>query len=56
MAKRVTHVVNEDVDPAKFLDGRSDRSIDGIVVANIGHLVDDLTASIQSLQLLLQCR
>ena len=49
MAKCVTHVVDEDVNPAEFLDGRSDGSIDGVVVTNIGHFVDDSTASIRSL-------
>ena len=56
MSKHVTRVVDEDINVSELLHGRSNRSIDGIVVANIGHLVDDLTASIQSLQLLLQCR
>jgi hypothetical protein len=55
MVKYGTHVVDEDINPAEFLDGRSDCSIDGVVVANVGYLVDDLTASIRSLQFLLQC-
>ena len=49
MAKCLTNVVDEDVNPAEFLDGRSDGSIDGVVVTYIGHFVDDSTASIRSL-------
>lgn len=56
MAKYVTHVVDEDVNPSEFLNGRGNCSIDGIVVANIGYFVDDLTTRIRGLQLLLQCR
>ena len=44
------------VNPSEFLNGRGNCSIDGIVVANIGYFVDDLTISVRSLQLLLQCR
>ena len=56
MASHVNHVVDEDTNPSEFLDGRSNRSIDSIVVANIGYFVDDLVTSVGSLQLLLQCR
>jgi len=55
-AKYVTHIVDEYVNPPELLDCGSNCSIDGIVVANIGYSVDDLTTSIGSLQLLLQCR
>lgn len=53
MAKCVTNIVDEDVNPAEFLDGRSDCSIDSIVIANVGHLVNDLAAHIEGLKLLL---
>jgi hypothetical protein len=49
----VTHVVDEDVNPTKFFDRRSNCSIDSIVVANIGYFVDDLTISIRGLQFVL---
>jgi len=52
----VTHIVDEDVYPPEFLDSGSNCSINGIVVANVGYSVDDLTTGIGSLQLLLQCR
>jgi hypothetical protein len=50
-----TYVVDENVDFAEFFNCWCDCSIDGIVVAYVGYLVDDFAACIGSLQFLLQC-
>lgn len=49
-----TYVVDQNVDLAEFLDGRSDCGVDGVVVTNISGAVDDLASGREALEFLLE--